>query len=190
MRSPPSTRRARGGEGSGVGGVSARSSDSEFAALGAPPPPPPPPPPPGGGGGGCTRALLGQRVCRAPPPPRPLPAASRGEGGRRRLRPHQRDRFRQIADVIIGQREQHRVGAGGDQVADQARFCVLERQRAGQRRERVATIGIFDLTKITGQQPQLVVAAGLVGEAVEQFGKTVHASASSAGRASPSSSSP
>ena len=103
----------------------------------------------------------------------PSLTASRGRG---RLRPHQRHRLREIADIVIRQREQHRIGARGDQVADQAGLGVLERQRAGQRRQRVAAIGILGLAKIGGDQPQLVVAAGLIGEAIEQFGEAVHAS--------------
>ena len=59
-----------------------------------------------------------------------------------RRRPHQRDRLREIADIVIGQREQHGIGARRDQVADQAGLGVLERQRAGQRRQRIAAIGI------------------------------------------------
>jgi len=47
--------------------------------------------------------------------------------------------------------EQHRIGARGDQIADPPGFCVFERQRAGERRERVAAIGVFDLAKIRGQ---------------------------------------
>ena len=110
--------------------------------------------------------------------------------GQSRLRPHQRHRLREVADVIIRQPEQHRIGAIGDEVADQSRLGVLERQRAGQRRQRIAAIGIVGLAKIGRDQPQLVVAAGLIGEAIEQFGEAVHASASPAGDASPSSSSP
>jgi hypothetical protein len=64
------------------------------------------------------------------------------------FRPHQRDGFRQIADVVVGQREQHRIGAGGDEVADQPRLGMLERQRPGQRRQRIAAIGIADVAEI------------------------------------------
>src|SRR5258707_926695 len=210
VRSPPPTRTARGGEGSGGGGMSAGNPASVFAAP-APPPPPPPPPPAGGGGGlapppsppphaprgggggvgggGPVRRNPGFSFRGAAPPPQPLPAAARGEG--RSLRPHQRHRLREIADVIIRQSEQHGIGARGDQIADQPRLCVFERERAGERGERVAAVGIFDLAKIVCEKPQLVVAAGLVGEAIEQFGEAVHASASSPrGTVSPSSSSP
>ena len=114
---------------------------------------------------------------------RPTPTLPR-KRERGRFRPHQRDRLGEIADIVIGQPEQHRIGAIGDQIADQPRLGVLERQRAGQRRQRVAAVGIGGLAKIGREQPQLVVAAGLVGEAVEQFGEAVHASASSAATAS------
>ena len=82
-------------------------------------------------------------------------------------RPHQRDRFREIADIIVGQREQHRIGPLGDQVADQSGLGMLERQRAGEGGQRIAAVGILDFAEITRDQPQLVVAAGLVGETVE-----------------------
>ena len=67
---------------------------------------------------------------------------------------------------------------------------MLERQRTGQRRQRIAAIGIFDVAEIGGDQPQLVVAAGLIGETIEQFGEAIHASSSTACAASLSSSSP
>ncbi len=85
----------------------------------------------------------------------------------RGLRPHQRDCLREIADIVVGEAEQHGIAALHDQVADQAGLGVLERQRAGQRRQRVAAIGIADLAEVSLQQPQLVVAAGLVGEAIQ-----------------------
>ena len=149
-----------------------------------------------GGGGSIGRlgASMRARTRCATPHPRPLPTASRGEGRSPRVewrRPHQRHRLGEIADIVIGQREQHGVGAGGDEVADQAGFCMFERQCPRQRGERIAAIGVLGLAKIGREQPQLVVAAGLVGEAVEQFGEAVHASASSPAEvASPSSSSP
>jgi hypothetical protein len=109
----------------------------------------------------------------------------------RTLRPHQRHRLREIADVIIRQCEQHGIGSRRDQIANQPGFCVFKRQGSGERRERIAAIGIFDLAKIFREQPQLVIAAGLIGEAIEQFGEAVHASVSSpGGTPSPSSSSP
>ena len=93
---------------------------------------------------------------------------------RRIGRPHQRDGFGQVADIVVGEFEQHRIGALGDQRADDARLGVLERQRAGQRRERKSALGVRRAAQIIRDQPQLVVAAGLIGEAVEQFGELVH----------------
>ncbi len=104
--------------------------------------------------------------------------------------PHQRDGFGQIADVVVGQREQHRVGAFGDQAADQAGFGVRESQGPGQRRERPAAFGIDGRTKIIRHQPQLVVAAGLVSQPVEEFGKAVHGVAAPPSASAGSSSSP
>ena len=100
---------------------------------------------------------------------------------RRIGRPHQRDGFGEVADVVVGQFEQHRIGALGDQRADHAGLGVLERQRAGERRERKAALRIGRRAQIVGDQPQLVVAARLVGEAVEQFGEAVHAGSPACG---------
>ena len=91
-------------------------------------------------------------------------------------RPHQRDRLREVADIVPRQLEQHRIGALGDQRADHVRLGVLERQRIGERGQRPAALRVARAGEIVGHQPQLVVAAGLVGEAVEQFGEAVHAS--------------
>ena len=146
----------------------------------------------GVGGGGSISRKRRFRDCGAAPHPRPLPAAARGEGsgpGVESRRPHQRHRLREVADVIIRQREQHRIGALGDQVANQSGLGVFERQRAGQRGERVAAIGILGLAEIAGKQPQLAIAAGLTGKPIEQLGEAVHASRSSPA-APPSSSSP
>ena len=78
---------------------------------------------------------------RASRPPRRATACAFGLL-RRIGRPHQRDRLRQVADIVVGQLEQHRIGALGDQRADHAGLGVLERQRAGQRRERVAALRV------------------------------------------------
>jgi hypothetical protein len=82
-------------------------------------------------------------------------------------RPHQRHRLGQVADVIVAELEQHRISALRDQRADHAGLGVLERQRAGQRRERKAALRVWRGAEVIGDQPQLVVAAGLIGEAVE-----------------------
>ena len=57
-------------------------------------------------------------------------------------RPQQRDRLGQVADVVVGHREQSGIDALGHQRADQGRLGVLERQRPGERRERIAALGV------------------------------------------------
>ena len=96
--------------------------------------------------------------------------------GAGRRRPHQRNRLGEIADIVPRQLEQHRIGALGDQRADHVRLGVLERERIGERGQRPAAIRVGRAAEIVGHQPQLVVAAGLVGETIEQFGEAVHAS--------------
>jgi hypothetical protein len=88
--------------------------------------------------------------------------------------PHQRDRLGKITDIVVGQFEQDRVDTLGDQRADQVGLCMLKSQRAGECREGEATLRVGRAAKIVGHQPQLVVAAGLVGEAIEQFGEAIH----------------
>ena len=138
----------------------------------------------GWGSGGDSQASTPVRRlptrCPDPPP----------QGGRREARPHQRDGLGEIADIIVGQFEQHRIGALGDQAADQAGLGVRKAQRAGQRGERPAALGIGRRAEIIGDQPQLVVARRLVGEAVQKFGEAVHASASPPSDSPLSSSSP
>ena len=103
------------------------------------------------------------------------PACGGGKAGRR---PHQRDRLRKIADIVVGKLEQHGVGAFGDEAADQSGLGVRKGERAGQCRQRPAALGIGRRAKIIRHQTELGVARRLVGEAVEQFGEAVHSSAS------------
>ncbi len=108
----------------------------------------------------------------------------RGHGGRIapwRRRPHQRDGFREVADIVVGHREQHGIGALGDQRADQPRLGVTERQRPGDGGERIAALGIGRGAEIIFEQSQLGVAAAFIGEAVEESGEPVHAGAPSSG---------
>jgi hypothetical protein len=98
------------------------------------------------------------------PLPTPHPTLPHKGGGRNW--PHQRHGLGKIADIIIGQLEQHRIGALGDQAANEAGLGVREAERAGQRRERPAALGIGRRTEIIGDQAELVVARRLVGEAV------------------------
>ena len=110
----------------------------------------------------------------------------------RASRPHQRDRLRQVADIVVGQCEQHRIGALGDQRADDAGLGVAERQRAGDRRQRVAAVRIG---RLRGNSPRSA-AAWRCGPARRRGGRAGRRSGSCVGlaavgcRPSPSSSSP
>ena len=92
-------------------------------------------------------------------------------GGRR---PHERDGLGQIADIVVGQLEQHRIRALRDQRADHSRFGMREGEHTGKRRQRPSTLGIGRAAKIVRHQPQLVVAAGFICKAIEQLGEAVH----------------
>ncbi len=125
---------------------------------------------------------------------RKLELAERGQrrhhlGQRRRLRvtpvggfvagqrrwPDQRHRLGEIADIVVGELEQHRVDPLGGERADDAGLGMGEAQRRGERRERPAALGVRGRAEIVGHQAELGVAAVLVGQAVEQRGEPVHA---------------
>ncbi len=93
-------------------------------------------------------------------------------GGPRR--PHDCGRLRQVADIVVGEREQHRVGALDQQRADQARLGVAELGRAGERGKAVAALRVGHGAQIGLDQPKLAEAARLVGEAVEEMGEGLH----------------
>ena len=95
---------------------------------------------------------------------------------RRRLRPDQRHRLRQVADIVVGIAEQHRVHALHHQRAQHRRLDRRDGQVAGDGSQRQAAIRILDAAEIIGQQRQLAVARRRQHEAVEEFGEAVHES--------------
>src|ERR1700722_13261242 len=102
-----------------------------------------------------------------PPPPTLPPQGGGGgniEGG---AWPPPRDPLREVADIVIGHRKQGRIGALGDQVANETGLGMFERERTSEGRERIAAVGILHNAKIIPEQAQLVVAAGLISEAIE-----------------------
>src|SRR5438045_2200604 len=116
---------------------------------------------------------------RAPhpnPPHRSQRLAERGSISRLWLgrRPHQRDGLREIAHVIEGQLKQDRIGARPDQRPDHAWLGMPEAERPGERSERKTAFQICGVAEIFGHEPQLVVAPGLIGQPVEQFGEPIH----------------
>jgi hypothetical protein len=100
-------------------------------------------------------------------------------GGKARRRPHQRDRLGKIADIVVGELEQHRIGAFSDEAADQSGLGVRKSERARQCRQRPAALRIGRRAKIVRHQTELGVARRLVGEAIEQLGEAVHSSSPS-----------
>ena len=100
--------------------------------------------------------------------------------------PHEGDRFRQIAHKIIGHFEQNRIGAFSNQSANDGRLGMSENQSARHGSERQAPFGIWRLAKIIGEQAQLVIARGLIGEPVEKLRENIHASSCEASMASSS----
>jgi hypothetical protein len=84
-----------------------------------------------------------------------------GEIGRRGiigpLRPDQRDRLGEIADIVVGETEEHGIGARRRQLAEEPGLGMAEDEIAGQRRERIAAIGVGRGGEIVGNQPQLAL---------------------------------
>jgi hypothetical protein len=93
--------------------------------------------------------------------------------------PHQRNRLREVADIVVGPAEQFGIGAGGGEVADQGGLGGGEAKLAGDGGEAEATVGVGRGRKIVAQQRDLAVARGGEDEAFEQVGEQDHASASS-----------
>ena len=94
----------------------------------------------------------------ASPPPRPARggAALVGGGG-----PHQRHRFRQVADIVVGPGEQLRIGAGGRQLPDQAGLGGGEGQLAGDRGQPDAAVGSGCVAKYRRSSAILALREGV-----------------------------
>ncbi|MCY1220421.1 hypothetical protein D9M72_324320 [compost metagenome] len=88
--------------------------------------------------------------------------------------PDERDRFGEVADIVVGVLEEHRVHAFEEQVPDHRRLDRVQRQRTGDRRERVAAARIRRRPEVIGKQADLGVALRAQDEAIEQFGEGVH----------------
>ena len=92
-------------------------------------------------------------------------------------RPDQRRRFREVADIVVGQREQCRVDAFPDQGADHRRLGPGETKLAGQRGQRQSPVRVRRVSQIIDQQAQLAIAGRLEAETVEQFRERPHSPA-------------
>ena len=80
---------------------------------------------------------------------------------RRRVGPDQRHRLGEVADIVVGIAEQHRVHALGHQRAQHGRLDGGDRQVAGDGGQREPAIGVLDRAKIIDEQRQLAVARGV-----------------------------
>ncbi len=94
-------------------------------------------------------------------------------------RPEQGDGLGEVADEIVGQREQLGIGAGGGQLAQHGGFGTRKVERAGDGGERVAALGIGAVDEIIGEECDLGVAAGGVEQAFQQVGEGFHSCSAS-----------
>ena len=103
-------------------------------------------------------------------------AGRRREGSIARVlrRPDQRDRLGEVADIVVGVGEQHLVDAFGDQRAQHRRLDAGDVEVAGERRQRIAAVGVRRGAEIVGHQPQLGVPLGRQHEPVEEGGEGAH----------------
>ena len=90
-----------------------------------------------------------------------------------RLWPDQRHRLGEVADIVVGIAEQHRVHALGDERTQHRRLHGRDRQVAGDGRQRQPAIRILDRAEIVDQQPQLAVARRRQHQAIEELGEAV-----------------
>jgi hypothetical protein len=105
-----------------------------------------------------------------------------GRLGRRAFvpcRPDERDSLREIAHVIMREREQFRVHARFNRLANDGRLRDAEAERAGQRRKRPAAFRIRRVAEIVAHQCQLRIARRRESEPVEEAREGAHQVSSS-----------
>ncbi len=87
-------------------------------------------------------------------------------------RPDQGDRLGQVAHIVVGPAEQHRIDPRLGGLADHGRLRCGECQVAGQRRQRPAPIRIGRRPEIIAQENQLRLARRSQRQSIKQFGET------------------
>ena len=102
-----------------------------------------------------------------------LGQARRGCVGRP-CRPHQRDRFGQIADIVIRPGEQHRIGARRGEFSDQPRLCSGKRQFTRDGGQSDAAVRVRLGGEIAPQQRDLRVTRRREYQAFQQFREGDH----------------
>ena len=91
-----------------------------------------------------------------------------------RLRPQQRDGLGRIADVVARQLVEHRVDPVAISSPSARRKGRRGKEPVGQRRQRVAAVGIGGGAEIFDQQRELAVARGRGRQPVENVGEALH----------------
>gem|GEM_PF-6675155 len=89
--------------------------------------------------------------------------------------PDKRNRFGQIADIVVGVAEQDLVHALQNEFAKQGRFDAFQIEGACNRRKPVSAIGIGRITEVIRQKRQLAVSGGCEDKTVEKGRKSFHA---------------
>ena len=90
-------------------------------------------------------------------------------------RPDMRDRLGHLAHIVVGHRQQHRVHALRNQVADQRALEQLEGERARDHAHREAPVRVRRAAQVIGQDRRLGAGGVCVVEPVEKGGEGLHA---------------
>ena len=83
--------------------------------------------------------------------------------------PHEGDRLRQIADIVVGEAEQHGVDTGLDQATDDRRRNVRDVQGAGDGGETQPPVGIRRVGEIGLQQAELLAPRPGIDQAFQKL---------------------
>ena len=100
-------------------------------------------------------------------------------GGVLCLGPDERDGLGQVADEIVGAREELRVHALVHQPAEQRRRDVAQVEVSGQRAERQPALRVGARAEVLHEVADLAVPLGREGEGLEEAGEVLHPSGSS-----------
>ncbi len=88
--------------------------------------------------------------------------------------PDQGDGLGEVADEVVGVGEELGVDALDREGAEHGGLHRVERQVAGDRRQRPATVGVGGGAQVVGEELQLAVAGGREGEAFQELGEAAH----------------
>ena len=89
-------------------------------------------------------------------------------------RPEERDGLGAVADIVAAHAQQHGVDALLGQRTDRGRLHIRDVERAGERGEREAAVGIGRFLEVIADQPELGQPRARVDEVVEELGESAH----------------